>query len=545
MHHGIIRRFVLNRCLNNGLNIGLNGCLTSCLNNSLAAIFSLSASLAFAVDNDHRLPDAAMKRDIATVSALLNEKGVDPNVRGQFDTPALLWLAQIDEVEAARKLLKAGADVNIKTPAGINALSLAIANGSAPMAKLLLEAGADANALEPSGESMLMSAAAVGVPAIVADLLKHGAAVNTLDAIFGQSALMIASREGHAEVVTQLLDAGADVNVQTKLGPQPNWVLPNSQRGFGFGVGIIRGGTPADRGRRDPWQGGMSPLLYAARQGHVDVAKLLIAKGADLNMREANDMWPLLIAISNNNMAMAEFLLQQKDVVINSQDWYGRSPIWEAVNVRNLYVHNATYENGVDREPVLAVIKQLLEQGADPNVRTRESPPARQHLLEITGTLEWVDFTGQTPFLAAALAGDVTVMKLLLEHKADPMINTFQGTSPLMAAAGVNWVVAQTWTESEEQLLAAVKLCHELGMDVNQKNSMGITALMGAANRGSDSIIRYLADQGADLTAQDNEKRTALDWAKGVFLATHPNEEKPSSMALITELLTSQGKEIR
>jgi ankyrin repeat protein len=136
-------------------------------------------------------------------------------------------------------------------------------------------------------------------------------------------------------------------------------------------------------------------------------------------------------------------------------------------------------------------------------------------------------------------------MKLLLEHGADPRINTFQGTSPLMAAAGVNWVVAQTWTEGPEQLLEAVKLCRALGMDVNQKNSMGITALHGAANRGSDDIIRYLVEQGADLTAQDNEHRSALDWAKGVFLATHPPEAKPSSMALITSLLKARNLEIR
>ena len=533
MQQGIFSHFFRNRCLVNGIRLGL--CILA----------GSHTATVFAVDDDRRLPDAAMKRDIATVNALLGEKDVNPDARGQFDTPALLWLAQVDEVEAARKLLKAGADVNIKTPAGISALSLAISNGSTAMTKLLLESGADANDLEPTGESMLMSAAAVGVPGVVAELLKHGANVNTRDVLFGQSALMIASREGHAETVKLLLGAGAEVNVQTNKGPEPNWVRPNSQRGFGFGIGIIRGGTPADRGRRDPWQGGMSPLLYAARQGHVEVAELLLDAGADLNARESNDIWPLLIAISNNQMPMAEFLLQQDGVLINSQDWYGRSPIWEAVNVRNLYVHNATYVNGVDRAPVLELIKHLIDKGADLNVRTKESPPARQHLLEITGTLEWVDFTGQTPFLSAALAGDVTVMKLLLEHGADPMINTFQGTSPLMAAAGVNWVVAQTYTEGEEQLLAAVKLCHELGMDVNQQNSMGITALMGAANRGSDSIIRYLVEQGADLTTQDNEKRTALDWAKGVFLATHPGEEKPTSVKLLSELLTSQGKEIR
>jgi ankyrin repeat protein len=244
-------------------------------------------------------------------------------------------------------------------------------------------------------------------------------------------------------------------------------------------------------------------------------------------------------------MEMAHFLLEQPDVLVNSQDWYGRSPIWEAVYVRNLYVHNATFVNEVEREPLLNFIKALLAAGADPNVRTKETPPVREFLLEITGTLEWVDFTGQTPFLAAAYAGDVTVMKLLMEYGADPLINTFEGTSPLMAAAGVNWVVAQTYTEGPEQLLEAVKLCHELGMDINQANSMGITALMGAANRGSDDIIRYLVDQGADLTALDNEKRSALDWAKGVFLATHPAESKPTSIALISELLAKQGKEVR
>ena len=105
--------------------------------------------------------------------------------------------------------------------------------------------------------------------------------------------------------------------------------------------------------------------------------------------------------------------------------------------------------------------------------------------------------------------------------------------------------MAQTWTEGPAQLLEAVKLCLELGMDVNQANSMGVTALHGAANRGSDDIIRFLVEKGADLSAQDNEHRTALDWAKGVFLATHPAEPKPSSIALITSLLKAQGREVR
>jgi hypothetical protein len=136
-------------------------------------------------------------------------------------------------------------------------------------------------------------------------------------------------------------------------------------------------------------------------------------------------------------------------------------------------------------------------------------------------------------------------MRLLLAHGADPRIGTLQGTSALMAAAGVNWVVAQTWTEGPGQMLEAVKLCHSLGMDVNQANSMGITALHGAANRGSEDIIRFLVEKGASLTAQDNEHRSALDWARGVFLATHPPEPKPGSIALLTSMLKAQGREIR
>jgi ankyrin repeat protein len=314
--------------------------------------------------------------------------------------------------------------------------------------------------------------------------------------------------------------------------------------GFGYGVGIIRGGVPADRGRREPTPGGLTPLHFAARHDHVDVARLLVEAGAEVNAREANDITPLLMAVSNQAPTTAQYLLTQ-GAEVNARDWYGRTPLWEAVNVRNLYVHNATFKNGVDRAPMLTLIQALLAADADVNARTSETPPFRHYLLETTGSLEWVDFTGQTPFLTASLAGDVTVMKLLLEHDADPHIGTFQGTSPLMAAAGVNWVVAQTWTESPAQLLEAVKLCHALGMDVNQANSMGITALHGAANRGSDDIIRFLVEKGADLTAQDNEKRTALDWARGVFLATHPPEAKPSSIALITSLLEARGLKVR
>lgn len=504
----------------------------------IASLQALTASAEGALS----LADAARNQDLAAVKSLLDE-GADPDQPGDFDTPAIHWLVRYNDLDAVRLMLDKGSDPNISNRYGVTPLTLAVDAGNTDMVRLLLEAGADANTVLHNKKPILFSAAAVGVLGSVQELVNHGAKVDARDPQFGQSALMIAANEGHADVVNYLLEQGADPNAETMVVGEERWVRPNSQRGFGFGIGIIRGGTPADRGRRDPIPGKMTPLLYAARSDHADVAGLLLDAGADINQEEANGIFPLLMAISNNKMATANMLIERGSK-INDSDWYGRSPLWEAVNVRNLYLDSETFVNYVDRGPVLELIKVLLDKGADVDARTAETPPFRNNYLGV-GSLEWVDFTGQTPFLTAALSGDITVMKLLLQHGADPYINTYAGTSPLMAAAGINWVVAQTFTEGEEHLLEAVKLCYDLGMDVNQTNSMGLAAIHGAANRGSNDIIRFLVDHGAKLDVLDNEGRSALDWAKGVFLATHPAEEKPESMALLTKLMQEKGMEVR
>jgi ankyrin len=406
------------------------------------------------------------------------------------------------------------------------------------MIKLLLESGADSNSVDPTGETALMVATRVGDLNSVKVLLDGGAKVDTTDPTYKQTALMIAVREDHADIVRLLVERGADVDLQTRTGQTPNWVLPNSVAGFGFGKGIIRGGLPADRGSRYFTPGGLTPLLYAARDGRLEPAKILIAAGAKIEHKDPNEITPLLMAIGNNHPAVAQFLIE-KGAQINVSDFHGRTPLWTAVEVRNMDFDNASFENGVDREPLLALIQVLLDKGANVNARTKESIPIRRFMLRTTGTLEWVDFTGQTPFLRAAYAGDVTVMRLLLKYGADPKIPAIAGTTPLMAAAGVNWVVDQTYDEGQKNLLEAVKLCYELGMSVNDANSMGITALMGAANRGSDEIIEWLVSKGAKLDVKDNEGRTPLNWAEGVFLATHPGKPKPSSIELLQKLMAT------
>ncbi len=484
---------------------------------------------------DTRLAEAAQRRDMAAVRALLSQK-VDPNAPGRDGTSALLWVVRVDDVATATQLVKAGADVKLANRQGLTPLALAASNGSAAMVKLLLDSGADVNAFDPANETPLMAVARVGNLDAVRVVLEHGATLDAKDPQFEQTALMVAVRENHPQVVRLLIELGANVNAKTRIGVTPPFILPNSVPGFGHGIGIVRGGSP-DRGRRAPTPGAMSPLQYAARDGRLDTVKILLASGADINQVEANDITPVITAITNNHPDVATYLIEQ-GADVKKVDWYGRTALFAAVETRNMDTDNGPpFENSVTRPPYLPLIQLLLDKGADPNARTAEQLPIRNQFLRTTGTLEWVDFTGMTPFIYAARAGDVDAMKLLLKAGADPKIETFRGTNALMAAAGVNWVFNQTYWEGEPRNLEAVKLCFDLGLtDVNKQNSMGVTALMGAANRGSDEIIRYLVSKGAKLDTKDAEGRTAMTWAEGVFLATNPAQAKASSIALLTSL---------
>jgi uncharacterized protein len=487
---------------------------------------------------DATLAEAAMHRDIATVRSLLAKKA-DVNATGSDGSTALEWMIRIDDIDTTKMLLAAGADPNKANRLGVTPIALATANGNTEIIRLLLDKGVDPNTIDPNAEPATWSAIRSGNVEAVKVLLDRGATVDFKDSV-KQSSLMLAVREDHPDIVRLLISRGADVNSVTRVGATPGWVLPNSVPGFGHGIGIVRGGLP-DRGSRYLIPGGMTPLLYAARDGRIESARLLVQNGADLKATDPNGITPLLMAITNNQVETAKFLIDRGSE-INIVDWYGRSPLWSAVEVRNMDIDNATFVNGVDREPVLDLIKILLDKGADPNVRTAETPPIRRFILPITGSLEWVDFVGMTPFLYAARSGDITVMKLLLDHGANPKIPTFGGTTALMAAAGMNWTFAQTYDEGTDRLLEALKLCLDLGMNVNDTNSMGLTALHAAANRpGSDPIIKFLVEKGAKLDVKDNEGRTPLTWAEGVFLATHPGVPKPSAIELIKGYMAAQN----
>jgi ankyrin repeat protein len=496
---------------------------------SLAALVAVRAS---AAEVDDALREAVKRGDRIAASRLL-DAGAAVDARAADGTTALHWATRADSVETVKLLLEAGADARAATPYDVTPLYLAAENGSAAVIAALLAAGADPNTAAPTGQTALMTAVRNGRIDAITVLLDNGAVLDARDPEFEQTALMIAVREGYPDVVALLLERGADVNAHTLVGETPAFIPPCKRTGcFSEGAGINRGGIP-DRGWRPAAKGGLTPLLYAARDGRTAEAKLLLAAGADVEQAEANGIRPLLMALLNNQLGVVDLLLE-RGADVNADDFWGRAPLFAAVEYRNRDLrHRDLVDAPVDRAALLDVIERLIERGADVNARTREWPYSR---TAFTSDLSWVDMTGQTPFVRAALSGDTTTMRLLLEHGADPNIATFEGTTALMAAAGVNWTVAQTYTESPQALIDAINICLEHGADVNAVNSMGVTAIIGAANRGSNDIIRLLHAKGARLDIADKQGRSPLRWAEGVFLATTGAEIKPETIAVLKEL---------
>src|SRR5687767_14487125 len=505
---------------------------------TMVAILALAAVLAIPVPSsaaESPLVQAAAAGDIAAVRAFIKQ-GQDVNAPGQDGATALHWVVRADDLETAEALIKAGANVTQSNAFGVTPAYIAAENGSTSLLRRLLDAGADANTADRTGDTLLMAAVRAGKLDAVQLLLERGAKVNAAEPALGHTVLMWAVRENQAALAKLLIERGASIEARTRVGTKPT-ARPPGAGGGSHGVGIVRGGVPP-QGEQQPQPGGMTPLMFAARDGMVAAAEVLIAAKADLNAADPNGMTPLMLAITNNKLDVAQLLVEQ-GADVRATDWWGRTPLWAAVEIRNLDLRSGATDNGVDRDAALRLIEAIIARGVDVNARVKEFPPQRRHLLGL-GSLEWVDFTGQTPFIRAAQSADVPLMRLLLSKGADPNITTFNGTTALMTAAGVNWVVGQTFSESPARWLEAVKLCLEIGGDVNAVNEMGLAAVHGAANRGSDDIIELLAQHGARLDVPDKHGRTPLTWAEGVFLATNSPVAKPSTMALLKKLTTAK-----
>jgi uncharacterized protein len=426
-------------------------------------------------------------------------------------TTALIWAAHRNDLKTAEALIRAGTSVTAANPYGVTALSEAAGNGNAALIGQLLAAGADANASSPDGETALMLAARSGSVDAVSVLLEHGAKVDAKEGWRGQTALMWAAAANQGAIVSELIQHGADVNAHSTVWP-PEVKRPKN------------GNIVSDRPK-----GGLTPLLYAAREGALDAVKALVEGGADLNLAEPDGTSPLVMALLNAHYDLAGFLLET-GADPNIADRYGRAALYTAIDMYTIepsVTRPAPKET--DRLTALDVAEMAMAHGANPNARLKEPIPGRG----LSDDPDPVLRDGTTPFLRAAKTGDLAGMRLLLAHGADPRLTTAYGTTALMLASGLGWRYGQSQI-LEATAVEAVKFLLDLGADINTANEHGETALHGAAERGADRLVQFLVDHGAALDAKDRQGRTPLDIAAGN--GSRGNPGYPSTLALFRQL---------
>jgi ankyrin repeat protein len=543
--------------------------------------FGLVVLLAAAAGSDTRLADAAQKGDKDAVRALLKEK-VDVNAAQGDGSTALHWAAFQDDLEMAKMLLAAGA--NVKAATRINAatpLFMACKNGSVPMIEALLSAGADANAADSNGATPLMMASASGSEDAVKTLVEHKAEVNAKDKAHGQTALMFAASLDRDAVIRVLMDHGADAKLTTAVvkpervrvdeegNPIPDAKAPEDAgksaapaAGRGGGGRGGRGGDAAEAPPEDspevkelgelrtlaqsvvarldqlekqmkaadnpPRQqrekgastiGGMTALLFAARDGQMNAAKALIEKGAEINQPNVGDKTtPLLMSIINGHYDLAKFLVD-KGADANLADDLGLLPLYATVDVQ--WAPKAWFPQpitGQEQATYLDLMKDLMDHGANPNARL-----GKRLWFRGFGDKSWVDLVGGTVLLRAAVSLDVPAMRLLVAHGADPDIPTKGGDTLLMVCAGLGWG-ANFSMNVPDGWMPAVKYSLELGADVNAKDAKGYSALHGASYIGNNELVKFLVDQGADVKAVAKDGNTVADMANGPnrFGIPHP-----------------------
>jgi ankyrin repeat protein len=324
---------------------------------------------------------------------------------------ALHQAVRANDLRAVEALVTGGADVKAATRYGVTPIGIAALNGNVPILRRLLQAGADPNTATPGGESALMTAVRGGHVDAVTLLLDRGANVHATDAVRAQTALMWAVTEGHLDVVKLLVGRGASVNARTVV-TKPRGEFVPARAGGASGPGIIR------QRALPTADGGMSPLLFAVRDGNVVMTRLLLELGANVNQASGNHTSPLLIALLNGQVALATELLD-RGADPNLADDYHRAALFAAIDLRNFNHDKYPFLYGDGRDS-LDLVARLLDKGADPNLRTDTVPV--HGLMQFDGS--WVNFDGQTPYIRAALSGDIAVMRLLLQHGADPNLPT-------------------------------------------------------------------------------------------------------------------------
>jgi len=453
----------------------------------LVALLASSTPLVDAVKSGNR--DAAL--------ALIAQR-VDVNVAEADGTTALHWAVQRNDIELVTRLIRAGARVNVKNAYGSTPMAEAAVVASARLLEALIEAGADVESPNADGQTALMVVARTSQVDAARLLIQKGAKVNAVEKWRGQTALMWAAAQRQPAMVRELLAHGADANVRSTVN---NW-----QRQV----------TAEPRAIYRP-AGGLTPLLYAAREGCVECARALVEKGADLHLADPEGIAPLLMAVINMQFDVAAYLIRA-GANPNQWDLWGRAPLYAAVDVNTLPRGGRPDLPSLDETSSLDVIRLLLEAGANPNARLRLPPPFRN--IGNDRGLDGMLTTGATPLLRAAKALDADAIRLLLARKADLTLTNSRGMTPTMAAAGLGSVDADTRgfylsEDTQPRAIASLTLLLDAGGDINARDSRGLTALHEAARWGWNDVVTFLVSRGADLNAKDARGNTPVESALG------------------------------
>jgi len=509
-----------------------------------AALFAMSVGPALAAGS---LADAVRQGDHDAAIEMLR-KGADVSAAEPDGSTALLWAAHRGDTDLVKRLIKAGADVTVQNAYGATALSEAAIVGDAEMIKALLKAGADPNGTNPEGQTALMVVARTGAVDAARVLVEAGADVNARESWGAQSALMWAAAQQHPEMVEYLISAGADVNAR---GAVRNW-----QRK------ITSEPRPKDMNK-----GGFTPLLYAAREGCTECARYLVEAGADIDMADPDRVPPLSLAIINFQFDTAKYLIAA-GADVNKWDLYGRTPLFNTVDMNTTPAGGRTDIPSRDATTGYDIAKLLLEKGANPDIQLKLRPPYRNVPFDRGG--DSILSTGATPLLRAAKASDNPVVQLLIDHGATVDLPNADGVTPLMAAAGLGHGINPTRGryKTEDQGVETLEILYKAGADINaianpatkpaNDDSVGTprasfagspyagrNAVHGAALKGWDNIIRFLAEHGADVSLVDSRGKTPYDLAAGNYkpgFLEAPPEPKPETMALLESFMAAQGK---
>jgi ankyrin repeat protein len=422
-------------------------------------------------------------------------------------TTALHRAAYADDIEAAKSLLKSGADVKAANRYGVTPLSLACTNGSGPMVKLLLESGADPNAALPGGETPLMTAARTGKIDAVRALLARGADVQAKDPRRGQTALMWAAAEGNADVVEVLLEAGADLKARLDSG--------------------------------------YTAFLFAVREGRLNVVRTLLKAGADVNdsipmQRKTNQpravprpgTTALHLATANAHYELAAALLDAGADPNNIAPGYTALHIVTWVRKPGLG-DNDPAPDGSGNMTSLQFVKKLVDKGADINARMTK---------KVSVGLTSLNTNGATASALAARTADAELMRYLAKLGADPKIPTADGATPLIIAAGLGTRSPGEDAGTESEVVEAMSVAIELGNDPNAVDNNGETAMHGAAYKNLPKAVEFLASHGAKIEVwnqKDKQGWTPLTIARGHRFGNY--KPSPVTVDALLKLMAAAG----